>query len=251
MGRSKLFLLLALCLPALADTGLDALRASMVGMRGKDVADPSLGPRGATPQLTVAKHQLRDWVESRLKEMPPGGDGGLLHRDLNAALDAAGLFCDREWQGRRPCPEWTLSGYLEEVEFHWSQDFLILKTGLGIECGFDESAYVYAHSDEGWKRVWQTEQNAYTEKEYKPQTIEQVLISPRNPANDYIALTLGAESWCSSVWHRVYYRAFRLGPFPDASPLLDGSQIADTGYDADSWERHAERSAGPVRRLWL
>ena len=47
-----------------------------------------------------------------------------------------------------------------------------------------------------------------------------------NKANDYVVLTLGSESWCQSFLHDVYYRAFRLGPDPEARPLVDGADWA-------------------------
>lgn len=108
---------------------------------------------------------------------------------------------------------------------------MILQTGVGIECGFDESAYLYSWTDEGWRRVWQTEQNTYTEREYKPQTIEAVLVSSYSQTNDYVLLTLGWQSWCLSGWHDVYYRAFRLGPDPSAAPLVDGDEYAYIAVD--------------------
>jgi len=79
---------------------------------------------------------------------------------------------------------------------------------------------------ERWRRVWQTEQDTYTEKAYHPQAIQSVLISPYNRANDYLVLTLGVMPWCSSNWHDVYYRVFRLGPDPLAPPLVDGDEFA-------------------------
>jgi hypothetical protein len=83
----RLFLLLALCLPSLADSSLDALHATLIEMRGK--SPDSGGPRGATPSLTVVKHQLRDWVESRLKGLALRGDEGELGRRLNEELREA------------------------------------------------------------------------------------------------------------------------------------------------------------------
>jgi hypothetical protein len=99
---------------------------------------------------------------------------------------------------------------------------VVVETGVGIECGYDESAYLYAWSKEGWRRVWQNEQDVYTEKEYRPQTIYSVAVSGWNKGNEYLVLTLGSESWCSSTLHNVYYRAFRLGPDPSAPPLVSG-----------------------------
>jgi len=179
--------------------------------------------RGATPHLTAVKHQLRDWVESRLPTFKPGGDEGALQRQLSAELRAAGLSCDDKVQ---PGPDWTCVGYLEDLMLRQSEGFLILQTGAGIDCGFDESAYLYTHSSEGWKRVWQTEQNTYTEKRYRPQTIHAVHISPFNRADAAVVLTLGSQSWCTSNWHDVYYRVFRLGPDPEAPPLLDQAEPA-------------------------
>src|SRR5437868_4709223 len=88
-----------------------------------------------------------------------------------------------------------------------------------------------AISGEGWRRVWQNEQTTYTETGYKPQTIHAVLISPYNNTNDYVVLTLGTEPWCSSNWHDVYYRAFRLGPDSGAPALVEGAEWAYLGND--------------------
>jgi hypothetical protein len=55
------------------------------------------------------------------------------------------------------------------------------------------------------------------------------LISPYNRENEYLVLTLGSESWCSSNWHRVYYRVFRLGPDLQAGPLVSGAEYAYLG----------------------
>ncbi|HXF27319.1 MAG TPA: hypothetical protein VN610_08595 [Bryobacteraceae bacterium] len=220
-------LAVALACTALAkDPRLDALRLTVTSLRGKP--PDSSAPRGVTPQLTVVKHQLRDWMESRLATLPERGDVGELERRLNSELREAGLFCG-ETNGP-PCPGFALSdlllGFLDDLKLRRSGVFLIAQTGVGIECGFDESAYVYGWSGEYWRRVWETEQDTYTEKAYRPQTIQSVLISPYNRANDYLVLTLGLRSWCSSGWQPVYYRAFRLGPDPLAPPLVDGDEFA-------------------------
>ncbi len=227
MAPFRLLVLFAVSLPILADSGLDAARATLIGMRGRK--PDSGGPRGATPALTMVKHQLRDWVESRLTGLALRGDEGELERRLNTELREAKLICDDGAADQPRCPEWTLLGFLEALKFRRSQGFLILQTGVGIECGFDESAYLYSWTDEGWRRVWQTEQNKYTEKDYKPQSIEAVMISPYSETNDYLLLTLALESWCSSNWHDVYYRAFRLGPDLLAAPLVEGGEWAYLG----------------------
>jgi hypothetical protein len=227
----RLSVLLILCGLGLADDmRLDALRSSMIGMRGKP--SESGGPRGATPQLTVAKHQLRDWVESRLTAFTERGDEREFERKLNSELREAKLLYAESAGDQGPSLGWTLLGFLEDLKFRRSSGFLILQTGVGIECGFDESAYLYSLSDEGWKRVWQAEQNTYTKKAYKPQRLHAVLISPYNHANDYLVLTLGTEPWCASNWHDVYYRAFRLGPDQSAAPLVAGAEWAYLGVES-------------------
>ena len=52
-----------------------------------------LNTRGAADDLTVAKHQLRDWIESRLASLPEDGDVRGFQLALNNALDDAELFC--------------------------------------------------------------------------------------------------------------------------------------------------------------
>ncbi len=232
MIRLRLLVFFALCWPGLAaDTAptLNALGVSLAAMRGKEPGSDAV--RGATPKLTVAKHLLRDWVESQLPALAQSGDEGALERKLNAELREAKLFCGESTPDQQPCPEWTSIGYLNDIKFRRSGSFLILETSVGIECGADESAYLYSWSREGWQRVWQTEQNTYTKDAYKPQTIHSVLISPYSRANDYIVLTLGSESWCSSSLHDVYYRAFRLGPDAEALPILEGAEWARIGDD--------------------
>jgi len=181
--------------------------------------------------LTTAKHQLRDWVESRLASLSGRGDEGEFERKLNAEIRKAKLTCGPADPVREqpPCPDWYYSGFVGDLVVRRKAGFLIVQTGVGIVCGYDESAYVYSWGGEQWTRVWQNEQNTYTAKEYNPQTLHAVLISPYNKANDYVALTLGSAPWCSSAWHRVYYRAFRLGPDLQAGPLVERSELAYLG----------------------
>jgi len=151
----RLLIPLVLCgLGLAADLRLDALRSSLIGMRGKPQESSHL--RGATPQLTAAKHQLRDWVESRLMSLAQTGDEGEFQRKLNSELRGSQLFCGEKAADQNPCPDWTLLGFLHEFRFRRSLGFLILQAAVGIEFGFDESAYLYSWSDEGWRRVWRT-----------------------------------------------------------------------------------------------
>ena len=95
-------------------------------------------------KLTIVKHELRDWVESRLATLPEQGDAGELERRLNSELREAGLFCG-EANGA-PCPDFASSGLLlgflgDKASAIW--DFSDRTNGRRHRCGFDESAYVY------------------------------------------------------------------------------------------------------------
>jgi len=202
---------------AAADPQLDALRQLLIGMRAKPAAADRI--RGATPKLTEAKHLLRDWVESRLVQFPESGGEAVYAGALNSELRTAGLICGWNASDAIRCPDWFQMGYVSMVSLTRSSGFLVLKTGAGIECGYDESSYLYQWSGKQWLRVWDNEQNNYTEKLYKPQQILETLVSP----NRRFVMTLGAQSWCSSNWRSVYYRVYRLD---SKAPMLDESQVA-------------------------
>jgi hypothetical protein len=221
------------CARAATDPRVESISTLLTGMRSEKARD--LGPRGASPALTEVKHQLRDWIESRMSTLDQGGDAADLRQKLNSELGAAGLLCG--WVAKAtPCPdEWQL-GYLSEIDFRRTGGFLILITHTGIECGFDDSAYLYEWSAaKGWRRVWQTEQTAYTKEAYRPQNIESIQVSST------LVLTLGNQPWCSSNWRELYYRVFRLAPDAAAGaakPLINGVKY---GFASDA----IEGSVGP------
>ena len=72
-----------------------------------------------------------------------------------------------------------------------------------------------------WQRIWQSEQDVNAAQGYKPQIIQDVIISrsPSKREGDHLILTLGHESWCASNWHSVYYRLWHLEP-SHTEPLL-------------------------------
>ncbi len=211
-----------------ADSELEPLRSTLLPMRGLEPPQV-VGPRGATPQLTVAKHRLRDWLDARFGSLNQDPDQAEVQRSLNLELQNAGLICGDD-APPLACPEWFQNGYVGGVGVHRDRGFFVVTAGVGIECGYDESAYVYSWKGEKWVRVWQNEQDNYVKDKYEPQTLQSVLISPFNKENDYLVMTLGSGSWCSSNWHDVYYRVFRLGPDPQTAPLIEGSHWAPVGW---------------------
>jgi len=105
----------------------------------RDHLDEHRATFGATPELTTAKHQLRDWVESRLAGFGERVDVPAFAGMLHAAVRDAGLLCD-DLQDQ--C-DWNFLGYADDIRVSRSDPFLIVVTAIGINCGYDESAYVY------------------------------------------------------------------------------------------------------------
>src|SRR5579871_1159786 len=74
------------------DAKLEALRQILVPMRPKYSEPASSDTRDATPQFTVAKHQLRDWIESQLPPWDESFDPVSFAATLNHELKAKGLM---------------------------------------------------------------------------------------------------------------------------------------------------------------
>lgn len=254
------------------DRQLAEIRAELLPLRARPAGHDET--RGAVPEFAVIKHQLRDWIESWLPELTGEVDEAEFAKELNGELAKADLFCPGgDAGGESPCSyaagNWTDLGFLDELSFHREgdvvfasdsngtlrrqQQFLVVKTGLGILCGSDESVYVYewqkplklvpTETGRGhWQRILENEQNV-TGKDYKPQTIEQVLISrsPYQHDGDHLILTLGREPWCQSNWHTAYYRLWHVEPSDTwPVPLLDDAEFAFLGGDTP------QASVGPV-----
>src|SRR5262245_49831953 len=143
---------------------------------------------GATPELTTAKHQLRDWVESRLTGLPNNFDTRAFAEELHAALGKAGLLCNDLVD---QC-DWNFLGYVDDVRVSRADDLLVVVTATGIWCGYDESAYAYAWEGGRWRRVWEHERDTYTKERYLPQNIHDVLVSPPDASRSRLIVTLGS-----------------------------------------------------------
>jgi hypothetical protein len=197
------------------DAQLDALRSTLIPLRehaNDRLSNDHDDARGATPALTLAKHQLRDWIETRLARFPENGDITALAAEFHAGLRDAHLFCDDCFPSFR--------GFVDEVQVDREREFLVVRTSAGIWCGYDDSAYVYRWVAGRWKRIWAEEQNDYSSHRYFPQVLYAVHISPP------LVLTLGSRPGCSVAFQPVYYGVWRLGR-PKA--LLKGSEFAYVG----------------------
>jgi hypothetical protein len=217
-------LILYLTLP-LQDSQLATVRTTLMSLR--EHYDEHRQTRGAAADLTVAKHQLRDWVESRLSTFAETGEAPVLAQQLRDEVNAAQLYCLDEDQD---CFENTL-GYLDDVEVNRDGEFLIVKTAVGIFCAFDYSAYVYLWKSGRWQRVWENEQDTYTEKDYAPQIIHAVRVSPPDKDGNRLFLTVGSRSGCIPAYIPVYYRVWQVNAdYSAAKALIDGKETVLDGY---------------------
>jgi hypothetical protein len=159
-----LWLAAALCIPVTAsaqDAQLNALKATLASLQSKDPKE-AIETLGARPELTIAKHQLRDWIESQLPALTDRQPEQLtaLANHINEALKAAGASEQSDDQ--------NLLGSVGDVVVSNEPGLLIVRTAVGILCQYDESAYGYKLLNGRWQRIWESEQNDYSSKKYNP-----------------------------------------------------------------------------------
>ena len=146
--------LLALVLQAPAPAPLTTLRTTLQQLRDQYKGDRAT--LGAAPELTTAKHQLRDWIETQLAGQNDTIDTRAFAQTLHAALRDAGLICNA-------CDENVL-GYVDPVRVTHLGDFLIVVAPMGIACSYDDSAYAYVWLRQGWRRVWECTKGTHTHR---------------------------------------------------------------------------------------
>jgi hypothetical protein len=186
------------------DSRLTALRQTLQSLHAQSgVSAPN---RGGEPKLTLAKHQLRDWIESQLGAVEKKGDETKASERINKALEKVSVAPGKDGE--------NLLGSIGDVELKWDSGFLVVITHVGIVCEQDGSVYVYKRTSGKWQRVLESEQNDY--KDYTPQDIDAVHIWQTYEGGTQVGpayvLMLGNEWGCASNWHRVYYRIWRVDP---------------------------------------
>lgn len=190
--------------------------------------------RDAGPEFTPVKQALRAWVEQQLPpvpgtKMPDGTTYGLDTGDLTSlsarltqALDTARLTCGQPDSSAYRCGVADPTafendrGHLDEIRIASLDDrYLLVVTGVGMRCGFDQSAYIYEEgTDRHWRLLIAVEQDQYGENEYKPQHFLSIETSPSTTAwNEAspppLVTTLGYTPWCSSNWQTLYTKLWQ------------------------------------------
>jgi len=104
-------------------------------------------------------------------------------------------------------------------------------TSVGIVCECDQSVYLYEWLGDHWSRRFESEQNGYGKRDYRPQWVKGEL-SPPDGTGQRLFLTVGFNPACWSVWQEGYFRLFRIGP--RIVPLLDWQQsMLNIGEDVN------------------
>lgn len=190
------------------DVALEQLRATLD--RVKSRAKDALATQGATPDLTTAKRQLRDWVDSYVTRMAGGGESAL-ELSLNEKLAKAGLMATAaSVGGAADAVGESMAGFLGEAKIRRRNSLLAVTTGIGIVCGFDESIYIYRWTAGKWKRIFDYEQSDYREGHYLPQHVIDVLASPSDKDRPDLVMSLGYTPWCTSNWRADYLRIWSI-----------------------------------------
>jgi hypothetical protein len=153
---------------------------------------------GATAELTTAKHELRNWIESELAAQKQEVDTAAFADRLQKGLGDADLLCI-------DCTAAVnYLGTVDDVRVTRRGDFLIVVTAMGVSCGYDESAYAYAWNGQQWRRVWDHEQNIYTAQGYLPQQIHDIQVSSPGPNGDRLLMLLGSQTMCGGAFKNMY-----------------------------------------------
>lgn len=223
--------------------------------------------RDAGPELTPVKRALRTWLEHKLPAepastgpnqpiyLPSPSDMASLSERLNEELEAAGLTCGEMSSATYRCGgdlsgQSNMRGYLGKVRVS-SLDYgryMLIVTGVGISCGFDESAYIYRRgAGRKWTLLLESEQDDYAEHKYAPQNFLSIGVSPsgvawNKPAAPPLVLTLGYSPWCSSNWNRLSTRLWRASDSTSMpSALVDRTDTLYLGADRIASARLTEK----------
>lgn len=228
---------------AQTDPQLGALHKTLQSLHAQtDVSAVNLGDG---PNLTRAKHQLRDWIESQLGPIEKEGDETKVSERLNKALEKVSVS--------RSLYDQNLLGSLGGVSLEWESGLLVVITRVGIVCQQDHSAYAYKRINGKWQRIWESEQNDY--RNYAPQHLNAVHVwqsyEDGKQAGPVYILTLGNEWGCASIWHRVYYRIWRVDS-SGSKNLVDefgDAYLRSQSYIVGSIVNSPAHFSGPVDAL--
>lgn len=211
---------------------LDDLKATL--MRIREEAPLPKAPADAGALVTLAKRQLRAWVELQLPSTN-SVDVDPLNARLNEELRTSGLAgsssCSNPDGGPPESRRTEACGYVGDVQLRATEagrdgHFLTLTTSFdNAWCGVDGSAYLFRNRGGHWDLVWENEEDAESAT-YAPAPVSRVVVARRfNPdgqpeAPPPLVLTLSGALGCQGTWGAVRYRLWRVRDHELAPPPL-------------------------------
>lgn len=160
------------------------------------------------PAFFEARDLVRDWLDGRIATMAEKDNDFEFTNTLNAELKTAKLLCPQCDSSMGSFSD--ASGYLGEVRLSRKGPLLQAMTQLGVQCGFDENAYLYRWNGTKWQRIWDSALPAKDGK-YEPQTVDQVLVGDGPKDGPRLVAALARFPGCKSAWQPVFYRLSLMG----------------------------------------
>lgn len=190
-----------------------------------------------------ARDAVRDWLDGRLAVMGEKDNDFEFTNKLNTELKTAKLLCPQCDSSMGSFAD--ASGYLGEVRLSRKGPLLQAMTQVGVQCGFDENAYLYRWNGAKWQRVWDSGIPAKDGK-YEPQVIDQVQVGESIQGGQRLVSTLAHFPGCKSSWQPVYYRLWAmdgalkspqmvvnergLSPVPQRGPAIQARVTGDDDF---------------------
>ena len=155
------------------------------------------------PAFFEARDAVRDWLDTRMATMAEKGGEFEFTNTLNAELKAAKLLCPQCDSSMGSFSD--ASGYLGEVRLSRKGQMLQALTQVGVQCGFDENAYLYRWNGAKWERVWDGAVKPRDGK-YEPQVVDTVSVGESQKGGPRLVSALAHFPGCKSTWQPVFYR---------------------------------------------
>lgn len=227
-------------------------------------------PSATRPLLTRLKHQLRDLIANTINTQEAQNDTPpQLRSRVLAALKQKGVELSDPPFSEIWKPEEAVIvsyGHLTELEIEQPDrhpELLVVITTLAINCGHDNSFYVFKRNENQWAMILALEANGYEDVSGAQNGFDYA-ISPANEAGDYFIVAADVNAWCSSRWQMLRYKILRIGASPyEPNVVLSAThgiltdreppfklRATTNGFQLDFWEGQS-LDAGIQERAYI
>jgi hypothetical protein len=186
--------------------------------------------RKSGPALIELKQGLAALIEAEVQKPNPGGKGwaecqAKIQKEVQDSLDEAaktfGVTAQNKAKSSFYEPVSAKDILLREVEGH--PDLLMATTAAEVNCGTDESFYLF-------QKKGNAAQLALKQEDDDPKSTGQegldYAVSPADERGDFFVVLAFGRPWCTSCWGVLNYKVLRIGPDPEhPRVLLDESDF--------------------------